>query len=81
MGGTMKVPKHKHEKTLYYKGKHVCWCKFPFCKVISGMKEKSNDVILIAIYELIQKAKKGNLIVPLDNFIHVSEKVHEFRSL
>lgn len=66
----MKVPKHKHEKTLWHMNRYVCWCKFPYCKVISALKEIGDDITLIAVYELIRRRLAGkDEMVPLDNFI------------
>lgn len=65
---------HEHDKSFIHPKtrKYVCWCMYPFCTEISRLKKSERDVVLTAIYELIQKEKRKSHAlnhIPLDRFV------------
>lgn len=63
---------HEHDKSFIHPktGKYVCWCQYPFCTEISRLKKRGRDIALTAIYELIQRDKKGEInSMTLDSFL------------
>lgn len=69
-----KVPKHEHIRDMIHPktAKFVCWCEYPFCLVISELKQNAREVALVAIYEEIKKDTVQRFIKkiqPLTNFI------------